>query len=250
MDSQPEDSIADRHARWIRRGGVGVTVLLALLAFVLPMMLGLSYLTSAALSFGVYIVSAVALTRLLAMAATRIFVEKFRTASLRTEPTVPDPRLESEAEWFRMNGFVGQGSWKVVGDDGVVYGSVGSRLFHRSDYAIHAYLDRTQMAFSTALSDGRVLITTSVGAMPHPKALIQGMRDCSASELYELHGDGLRHLHGKGISAVEPPGGPVELQLQLDRLEQDYLNTMSVAEGAAATLAMIKAPLGRISDEP
>lgn len=172
--------------------------------------LGMSWTLELAAVFVFSLAVAITGARLIGGFLTRRFVEKYRSAMLRRVPSNVDPEADELAPWFLPNGFVDHGAWNTVGRDGTIYGFIGARTFHHPDLAITASIHTKQATFLSDLEDGRVLLTSSVGAPPRPGVLVQGERGADATTLFDIHAEGLRRLEGLGVSAVQPEGGPIE----------------------------------------
>lgn len=247
-NASSDQTIAERHAtsigRWVACSWLVACVaawfLLAPQSSSLP--LRLLYALSAAFAFN--LVS----SRVSMLLHARSFVRQLVAAELHAAPSIREP--EPVHMGLSQDGFQHYGSWMVVGSDGAVFAGAGSRLYYRHEDLTMVYTHATQIIVATALSDGRKLLTVSVGAVPHARNVVQGIKYGEVGELVVAHRAGLNVLAAEGIVAVEPPGGPVDFYLDSSRIDQEWAASQSLNAAAAALGALAEQELTLLAETP
>lgn len=226
-----EISIAERHKRiiWYSTGAwfaLGVTVGV----FALP------YL-------GIVVLAALVEPFVLAALLARRFTAVFVGANLTIEPSGRRPADEvgRHHRWFVTNGYTAAGPYVVVNsDDGTVL-SRPNMAYHRPGqhhlagaHVASVFVGGVQ--FVSALADGRWLVTSSAPVITHPRLVVQRAGAGDPGAVFHQHGQGLETLARRGIGSVDPGLAPLEVVLEMERLEQDRLRTHRENGGSLSSL--------------
>ena len=248
MASTPADQmIGERHSRSISRWVLVAGVASGSFGLFVRSVSGLSGLAGVLVFIVVAALTMFFLTRIVVGLHARSFLRQYLTAELRLEPSRREPLAIDPL--LDQQGFHQYGSWMVTGGD-VVFAGAGSRLYYQDDTFTSVYMDSAQTVVSSALNDGRVLLTVSVGAVPCPRFIIQGIKNADVAELLRCHRDGLTVLAADNVSAIEPQGGPVDFHLLSERMEQEWLAGQPERRAAATLLLLANQELVQLSDTP
>jgi len=231
VKSDDEEAIGHRHVRWILRGtavatlATAVAVTLVVLALDLPLIVAVPVIGLAVLS--AMILTPVVLARL----AAGFFISKLVNARLELRPSTSSDRVEALMPWFAAKGFEHHGSWMLVdAEGGTIFGGIGSGVFHNDEHVTLALVDDVQINLASDLSNGRTLVTSSLGVVPHSALTVQGVTGGELPELFDMHMEALGRLAATGVGAVPLDGGPVQTRLRFELLDQAYFRSIPLSE--------------------
>lgn len=215
-NSSVDRAISERHAQTIILGGLLATpVVLVVLSFVgLPIYV--QWPMIAVLLFGDLL-----LMRLL---LERSFLRKMADGDLGIRHTdrAAGPGVRRRAAELGQYGFRGSAPHVIVSGGGDVLATPSLAL--RSNVAeVTAIVTEHGTHLTTALSDGRWLVTSAMPVLAHVQLVVQRTAQDSIPHIWQAHDRGRELLRQRGVESVDLGLPPTDVALVHEQIEQDVI---------------------------